>query len=247
MTDVMTVALAQIAAHKGDVEANIRTHLRMIDLARTHESDFIVFPELSLTGYEPMLAGELSFDLADHRLDPLREACRQKQITVIAGAPIKCRSIPILGSFVLFPNGTCTVYAKKYLHAGEELFFAPHDWNPLLIFKGDVVSLAICADTNNPLHAKAAHENNSTVYLASVLITSNGYSEDTAVLKNYARQYHMTVMLANYCGFTGGYEAAGGSAVIDSRGETLGALDRCREGILVARRQRQHEWICIEP
>jgi predicted amidohydrolase len=242
---VTTIALAQIAAEKGDIEANIQKHLQMIDIASRHESAFIVFPELSLTGYEPTLARELSFDLRDHRLDPLREACRRKQITVIAGAPIRQFNNLVLGAFVLLPYGTGTVYSKRYLHPGEDRVFVPHDWNPLLVHKEDVISLAICADINNPLHAKTAYENNSTVYIASVLVTPNGYTDDTAVLKKHAREYHMTVMMANYCGFTGGYEAAGGSIVIDSHGKTIAALDRSKEGILFARRQGQHEWSCI--
>ena len=132
------------------------------------------------------------------------------------------------------------------MHPGEEKVFVPHDWNPLLVHKEEVISLAICADINNPLHAKTACENNSTIYLASVLITPNGYSADTAILKQYAHEYHMTVMMANYCGFTGGYEAAGRSAVLDSHGKTIAALDHSKEGILVVQRQGQNEWSCIE-
>jgi hypothetical protein len=64
------------------------------------------------------------------------------------------------------PSGTGTVYSERYLHAGEKQFFAPHDWNPLLVFKKDVLSLAICADILNPLNAKTAYENSSTIYLA---------------------------------------------------------------------------------
>jgi predicted amidohydrolase len=239
-----TIALAQISSQKGDINANIHTHLRMIDIAHSQKSDFIVFPELSLTGYEPTLARELAFDLADCRLDPLRKACRQRQITVIAGAPIKYRDTVVLGAFVFFPNGTCTVYSKRHLHPGEEKAFIPHDWNPLLVHKGEVISLAICADINNPLHAKTAYENRSTVYLASVLITPNGYPDDTETLKKYAHEYQMTVMMANYCGVTGGYEAAGGSIVIDSYGKEIAVLDHCKEGILFARRHRRHEWFC---
>jgi predicted amidohydrolase len=246
MTEATKIALAQIAVEKGDVNANIKKHLRMIDIAYCHKSSFIVFPELSLTGYEPSLAGELAFNLKDHRLDPLRESCRQRQITVIAGAPIKRLNNIVIGAFILFPDGTCDVYSKRYLHPGEEKFFVPHDWNPLLVHGDEVISLAICADISNPLHAKTAFENNSTIYLASVLITPNGYSDDIAMLRKYAREYHMTVMMANYCGSTGGYEAAGRSIVIDSHGREVAAMDHCIEGILVAQRQRHQNWSCIE-
>jgi predicted amidohydrolase len=246
MTEITSIALAQIAVQKGDVDANINKHLRMIDIACFHRSAFIIFPELSLTGYEPTLAGELAFDLEDHRLEPLKEACRQKRVTAIVGAPIKRLNNIVIGAFILFPDGTCDVYSKRYLHPGEEKFFVPHDWNPLLVHGDEVISLAICADISNPLHAKTAFENNSTVYLASVLITPNGYSNDIAMLRKYAREYHMTVMMANYCGFTGGYEAAGRSIVIGSQGRTVAAMDRCKEGILVAQRQRRQKWSCIE-
>jgi predicted amidohydrolase len=168
------------------------------------------------------------------------------QITAIVGAPIRHGENLILGSFILFPNGACTVYSKRYLHPGEERVFIPHDWNPLIVFREEVISLAICADTNNPLHAKTAYENHSTIYLASVLITPNGYPGDAATLRQYAKEFRMTVMMANYCGFTGGYEAAGGSLVIDPNGAVIAALDHAKEGILVTQRAQQRTWTCIE-
>jgi predicted amidohydrolase len=246
MHDDTVVALAQIAVQKGNIAANIQKHLQMMELASRHDATFIAFPELSLTGYELALAREWSFDLADPRLGALKEASRQMQITAIAGAPIKRGNDLVLGSFVLFPSGTCTVYSKRYLHPGEEKVFVPHDWNPLLIFREDILSLAICADTNNPLHARAAYENHSSIYLASVFLTPNGYAKDTAMLQQYAREYQMTVMMANYCGFTGGYEAAGGSQVIDSDGTRIAALDPGKEGLLIARRDRHHAWSCFD-
>jgi predicted amidohydrolase len=244
MNNALTVALAQISARKGDVAANIQNHLRMMEAAHRRNSDYIVFPELSLTGYEPTLANELAFDLVDGRLDPLREGCCRLQMTAIAGAPIRHGSRLILGSFILFPDGSGTVYSKRFLHAGEEIYFNPHDWNPLLLCKSEVVSLAICADTGNPLHAKAASDNHSTVYLASVLSGAQGYSGDVSMLKSYARQYHMTVMLANYCGSTGGYEAAGRSTIIDAGGNTLATLSETKEEILVASREPASAWCC---
>jgi NAD+ synthase (glutamine-hydrolysing) len=47
----LTLALAQINTHLGDVEANLEKHLAMIHAARTAGAELLVFPELSLTGY----------------------------------------------------------------------------------------------------------------------------------------------------------------------------------------------------
>lgn len=47
----LTLALAQINTHLGDVEANLEKHLTMIHEARTGGAELLIFPELSLTGY----------------------------------------------------------------------------------------------------------------------------------------------------------------------------------------------------
>jgi predicted amidohydrolase len=47
----LTVALAQINTHLGDVECNLEKHLHLVDQARTEGADLLLFPELSLTGY----------------------------------------------------------------------------------------------------------------------------------------------------------------------------------------------------
>jgi NAD+ synthase (glutamine-hydrolysing) len=47
----LTLALAQINTHLGDVDANLEKHLTMIHEARTGGAELLIFPELSLTGY----------------------------------------------------------------------------------------------------------------------------------------------------------------------------------------------------
>src|SRR6478609_5293385 len=45
------VAAAQIASAHGDVAANLRKHIDVIDAARSAGANVLVFPELSLTGH----------------------------------------------------------------------------------------------------------------------------------------------------------------------------------------------------
>ncbi len=47
----VTIALAQINTHLGDVTANLEKHLEHIQQAQSSGAELIVFPELSLTGY----------------------------------------------------------------------------------------------------------------------------------------------------------------------------------------------------
>ncbi len=50
----MTIGLAQIYPKLGDVPANLETHLRHAEDAAQQGADLVVFPELSLTGYQVM-------------------------------------------------------------------------------------------------------------------------------------------------------------------------------------------------
>jgi len=45
------IALAQFNTRLGNVEDNLQTHLGLIEEAKGHGADLLVFPELSLTGY----------------------------------------------------------------------------------------------------------------------------------------------------------------------------------------------------
>lgn len=65
----MRIAIVQLEPFKGNIEKNIETHLAWIKQAIDKCTDLIVFPELSLTGYEPELAKTLATDQYDQRFD----------------------------------------------------------------------------------------------------------------------------------------------------------------------------------
>ena len=54
------IAVAQTCPVPGDVSANVDEHVRLARLAATEGAQVVVFPELSLIGYELALAAALS-------------------------------------------------------------------------------------------------------------------------------------------------------------------------------------------
>jgi predicted amidohydrolase len=76
MTD-LDICAAQYVAIAGDLDANLDRHLRIMWLAARHDIEFLLFPELSLTGYELALAGELALSANAAQLEPLREMARR--------------------------------------------------------------------------------------------------------------------------------------------------------------------------
>lgn len=52
----MKLCAVQLASLKGEVSANLQRHLACIEQAAALGAEPVVFPELSLTGYEPTVA-----------------------------------------------------------------------------------------------------------------------------------------------------------------------------------------------
>ena len=151
----ISIAIAQSASIKGDIDANVAHHKRFAELAAHKGSQVIIFPELSLTGYEPELAKDLVISINDQRLIPLRTLAHESCITIVVGAPVLSTTGELnIGALCLLPNYATKIYTKQYLHPGEELYFSPGTEKCMLKIAHEKIALAICADISNP---RASH------------------------------------------------------------------------------------------
>jgi predicted amidohydrolase/LPS sulfotransferase NodH len=239
MMPSFTIAAAQTSSVKGDIAANVQIHTDFVRIAAEHDVDVIVFPELSLTGYEPELAGDLILAPEDKRLHRLHELSRRLDLTIIAGAPVESGlEKPHIGALIFSP-GQSFIYAKNHLHGGEEMFFSPGDQTCVLNIKGRQVGLAICADTNHPDHARDAADHGASIYAAGVLLNENAYASDTALLQTYASKHGMLVVMANYSKHTGGWTPAGKSAIWDEEGQQVTKADGTENALVLATRHAE--------
>lgn len=231
-------AAAQSMSIAGDVHANLVRHQRFMRAAAEQNVQLLVFPELSLTGYERGLAADLAILPKDAVLQPLRDLARELGLTTVVGMPIRLSpDAPVLiGALVLGADGSLGVYSKQHLHPGEEVAFAPGHGGSMLEMGQDHIALAVCADFSHARHAAAAAERGATLYAAGVLITDGGYGTDTALLQGYARKHAMTVLMANHGGATGGWASAGRSAVWGPDGALIATAPGQGEQLVIARR-----------
>jgi len=236
MTDTVFAA-AQYSALAGDIAANVRRHLDVIDAAHRQDVDILVFPELSLTGYEPALAAGLAQAADTDCVAPLRARAREAAMTVIVGLPLRAEGHdkPRIAAFILHPDGSVTVQTKQHLHTGESDYFSAGTGGPLLDAGGIPLALAICADFGQSAHAAAAARAGARIYAASALIGETGYPVDSALLQGYAQRHGMAVLLANHGGPTGGWTSAGRSAFWDERGRLVAATSGPGDALLVVR------------
>lgn len=239
----ITIALAQISVIDGDIISNIKKHCDVIETTGKNNGDFVIFPELSLTGYELDRANQLAFSIKDERLIDIQNCCINNKVNAVVGAPVRLGKDLFICSLIFFKDGTFELYTKHFLHPGEEHYFIPGDLNPKVIEKNEIFSFAICADSSSPIHSSNAYYINTSVYITSALLSTNGYENDTMVLQHTAKYYNMTVLMANYCGETGGYKAAGGSCAWNSKGKLIGKMAPNTEGLLIIECTDTREWL----
>jgi len=231
------IAAAQCISVAGDIEANIQRHLAFMRTAIGNGVGFLLFPELSLTGYERDLARQLAIDPMDARLQPLHELARDSGMITVVGAPIRLpgRDQVFIAALVL-GGAEVAVYTKQHLHPGEDVVFSPGEGGAGVRIADDHIALAVCADFSHTSHAKAAAQVGATAYATSVLITDGGYRADTALLAGYAAEHRMAVLMANHGGPTGGWGSAGRSALWSEEGALVGAVEGLGDVLLVGKR-----------
>lgn len=234
----MILASAQTKPTRWNIDKNLSDHYQLIELASEKGADMIIFPELSISGYELDNIEKLIFTPEDTRLNTLQKLSSRKNIIIVAGAPIRVRSQIHIGSFVVKPDESVTFYTKQFLHPGEEICYSSSfDYNPLIELGEERISLAICADTDHPEHPESACKIGATMYMPSIFFSPGGIPEAYQNLSNYAKKYSMNVLMSNFCGEAWGRPAGGGSAFWNNKGELVGCLDNANQGLLLVEKE----------
>lgn len=205
MTSPLTVSVIQYRALYGGVATNVPEHVALIEDAASHGTRFVIFPELSVTGYSLALLQEPHQWITDgdRRLDPIREICRRTGITAVVGAPLMeedgTRRLAALG---IHPEGTIDLAFKSRLHGQELELFTPGDGVKLIEVDGWKVALAICYEAAHPDHADSAAQAGADIYAVSALYTDDESHRLGLHLGARAMDNRMFTLVANLGGIT---------------------------------------------
>ncbi|MCZ7423224.1 MULTISPECIES: carbon-nitrogen hydrolase family protein [unclassified Micromonospora] len=210
----LTVAVAQPPCVSYDVATNVAAHAAIVRAAATR---VVVFPELSLTGYELDAA---PVDPADPRLAPLVAACTAAGTVALVGAPVAGEHIATLA---VDGTGVQVAYRKMWLGDVEARRFRPGPAPVVLDVDGWRIGLAICKDTGVVAHAEQTCAAGVDVYAASIVdAAAQAHVPDQRALR-ISTTHRVAVAVASFAGATGGgyTETAGRSAIWSSDGSVL--------------------------
>lgn len=229
----MKISVAQTKPVKGDISANIRQHIALINLALTNGAEAIFFPELSITGYEPGLANELATTGDDIRFDVFQEISDENGIIITLGAPLKAEPKPTIGMIIFQPGKPRETYSKRYLHSDEFPYFTEGNKQVLLTQNESRIAPAICYESSLAEHWKSVHQIGTDIYAVSVAKTAEGMAKSFRLLPEAAKKYGWNIVLGNSVGHQDNFLGIGQSSAWNSDGELLGSLNDSDMGILV--------------
>ncbi|MCG5047930.1 carbon-nitrogen hydrolase family protein [Pectobacterium brasiliense] len=229
----MKICIAQMASVAGHIDENVKKHQGMVIIAAQNAVDIIVFPELSVSGYEPSLAEGLALPPEDIKSDTFQSMSDEYGISIAVGYPVKFNDEIKITMVIFQPEKETLFYSKQLLHPDEIPFFKQGKQQTTVSVAGKVAVPAICYESLQPDHALEAAKLGADLYMASVAKSANGvvwaYEHYSAI----ARKYGMFVLMANAVGKADNFICAGQSAIWDREGKLLIQVNATQEALLV--------------
>jgi len=229
----MKVGIAQFASDPADLDANFEAHKYWIAQARAAGVEFLLLPELSLTGHYGALR---LLDFAMPRTDPRLVALSQ-----LAGDMIICPGFIEEGPAAQFYNTTAvlragelvTLHRKINLPNYGKLDEGKHYASGRFVDTWAIdaqwqLGLLICADAWNPALVHLACLHGATLLACPVSSGIEAVGEEfdnpagwARTMEFYSVMYGLPSMMANRTGREADLTFWGGSRIIDPFGKLL--------------------------
>lgn len=195
----LTIVVAQPRCTPKDVRANALAHA---DLIRRAGVRVVVFPELSLTGYE-LDAAAVSLD--DDRLSLIAQACAEAGTIALVGAPVAGEDGRLhIATLKVSSTDARVAYRKTYLGADESARFAPGDGPAALELDSWRIGLGICKDTGVDRHIVDTAALRIDLYAAGLVHLPEELDTQEQRAARIARACDAPVAFASFAGATGG-------------------------------------------
>ena len=232
---MLSFALAQIR-NRENIKENFLNHIQCVKDAASCGCNFILFPELSLTGYMQEEAKEKVELLKEEDMSIFKKLAEENKITISIGLPIEKEDGIFICQKIFCKDGSIKCYKKRFLHPGEEKYYRSSDDSDWTITENSTrIASAICYDIENESHIDSAIEKSPLdIYAASICYSKEGISKGIETLSTRSKTKHVNVAMANYVGKCWKMECGGRSGIWDSQGNILIAADNQSECMVLA-------------
>lgn len=229
----MKICIAQTKSEKGKIQENIQNHLQIIELGIKSNAELIIFPELSITNYEPDLAKELATEIENNVFNPFQELSNKNVVTIGIGMPTKANDGINISMLIFQPNKKRVVYSKQILHSDEQPYFVCGNNQVTLNIKEKKIAIGICYETLKLEHFLNTNQKGADIYIASVAKPKGGIEKAYKHFPKIAKEFNTVILMSNCVGNCDNFVSFGQSAVWNKNGELIEQLDSENQGIIV--------------
>lgn len=162
----VVITVYQGVCQEGDFAGNLKTARRIVEEARKRESDFLVFPETFLSGYESRDVVERGArPLDDRELQAFIAESAAHDMVILVGLARRAEHRLFNTVLVLQSGKLLGCYDKVMLTGGDRdpLSFSPGESVPVFFAHGAYFAVNICHDTSFPHVAMLASEQGAEI------------------------------------------------------------------------------------
>jgi predicted amidohydrolase len=227
--------IVQLDSTLGNFDDNLQQHISHVELAIHEGIEFIVFPELSLSGYNLQdAAQDMAMPISDAHFEPLRTL--SKHISILCGGVELSDDFGVYNAAFFFEDGKARVVHRKvflptygmfeelrYFSAGQRIV-------PFQTRRLGTVGVAICEDNWHVTLPYLLAMQGAKV-LFSLVASPLRIDGETGELKiattwemmsrTYANLFSIYVVMANRVGNEDGLSYWGGSEIISPSGQLI--------------------------
>jgi predicted amidohydrolase len=210
VTAPLSIAVAQPRIRAKDIRANALEHAALI---RRAQARLVVFPELSLTGYE-LDAAPISTD--DNAFGIIADACAETDAVSLVGAPVAQEDGTLnIATVLVSSNGAEVAYCKTFLGGNEPARFSGVDGPQAIEIDGWRVGMGICKDTGIEQHITETAALDIGIYAAGLVHLPEELTMQEERAARIAQTCSAFVAFASFAGPTGdGYDRTAGVSSI---------------------------------
>lgn len=233
----LKLAIDQMAPRLGDVEANFQEHREAIRWAKKQQAELLVFPELSLTGYNVLgMVPEVAMAPEDGRLAELSSYAGK--LGVILGLVERAPDGQFYNSAFYLKDGAVRAIQRKiflpeYGMFDEKRFFAAGEHIAPFDTPWGRIGILICFDMLHPVAAYLHEVAGARILIVLSASPARGIGPDgemaAAELFRTAQRAHsrlsgLVTVFVNRVGSEEGLTFWGGSAVLDAFAHPIAVL-----------------------
>ena len=234
----INVGLAQMYPKLGDLQHNLDVHLAYVQQAREQGVDLLIFPELSLTGYQVQdLVPEVALraDAADSIFSQLLKASRDLEIDIVVSfVHVDSRRRFYIANAYLSAGETLHIHHKLYLPTyamfDDSRYFAQGNSVRAFDTRFGRLGMLICEDFWHVSPPYLLWLDGADILILNSSSPSRGLNDSERlggtrwvelVNQAYGSMFTAYILHCNRVGYEDGKNFWGGSSVVDPDGEFM--------------------------